>query len=136
MADPLSGATAVTRGANGHADRAMLHPQRAREQDGGRRGRRDAARRFVEVWEGVSLDDRLVRSNGAPETRPCETEFCVRRNEIGLDQPERLHRFDDADQRQLASRVTRDGRFDRHPRARQHIGGECRLPVAGWPAVD
>ena len=38
--------------------------------------------------------------------RAHETEFCIRRNEIALHQPERLYRFDDADERKLASRVT------------------------------
>ena len=69
--------------------------------------------------------------DGAPETRPRETKFGVGRNQVGLHQPERLHGFDDADERQLAGRVAGDGRFDRHARARQHVGGERRLPIAG-----
>jgi hypothetical protein len=63
------------------------------------------------------LDHRLIRSDRAPETRPCETKFRVRGNQVGLNEPERLHGFDDADEGQLARRVAGNRRFDGHARA-------------------
>ena len=79
----------------------------------------------------MSWDDRLVRSDGAPETRPRKTKCGVGGNQVRLDQPQRLHGFNHADERLLARRVARDGRFDHHARARQHVAAQCRLPIAG-----
>ena len=107
----------------------MLHPQRACKQDGGRRRGRercaDSSKCGKECHWTIASHDPMARPRRA-HARPSSVSAAMR-----SPAPARaLHRFDDADERQLASRVTCDRRFDRHSRARQHIGGECRLPVA------
>ena len=51
------------------------------------------------------MDHRLIGPDGASEPRPCETQFRVRRNQVGLNEPERLDCFDHADEWQLARGV-------------------------------
>ena len=79
MAEPLSGATASLRGANGHSDAhaVPIAPVNRRAVAAA-----DATGAFAEVWKGCHWTIASSRSNGASETRPCRTEFCIRGNEI------------------------------------------------------
>ena len=106
MAEPVSGANARRCGENGHASRVCCTHRTpvnsvavATADANGAPKRRSA--------EGLSLDHRLIGTDGASETCPCETQFRVSRNQVGLNEPERLNSLDDADERQLARRVAR-----------------------------
>ena len=99
----------------------MLHPQCAREHDGrhrrGRHGSADSSKSGKECHWTIASYDPMARPRRA-HARPSSVSAAIR---SACTEPERLHGFDDADERQLARGVARDGRFDRHPRARQDV---------------